>query len=176
MKQQKGATLLVVLIMLVLMTLAAGMSFNSGRIFSAIVGNQQAVQTNTAVAEAALEEVMSRTFFADSPTVPFGTSNQVSYDTNSDNVTDVTVTVASCMKSFTPATLPDPTVELGCISGEEQTKGIEGAGTTQACAEVIWELTATALDNVTEAKSVVVQGVRILQPVSSTTNAANYCQ
>jgi len=175
MKQQKGATLFVVLIMLVLMMLAAAMSFNAGRIFSAIVGNQQAVQTNTAVAQAALEEVISRTYFADSPALAFGSSNQKSYDINSDGAADVTVSVASCIKSFAPITITDPTTEPGCISGEEQNKGIEGAGTVQSCAEVIWELTATAQDSVTEAQSFVIQGVRVVQPLSATTNSANYC-
>ena len=180
MKQQKGATLLVVLILLVLMSLAATMSFNSGRIFSAIVGNQQSGQATTAVAHAALEEVMSRTFFAESPAspIPMGgntTSSTKSFDVNGDGTNDVTVTVASCIKNYAITTITDPTTEPGCISGEDQNKGIAGAGSAQSCADVIWELTATATDSVTEASTTVIQGVRIRQPINAATNTAHYC-
>ena len=60
MKYEKGATLLVVLIMLVLLTLAVGMSFNAGRINTAIIGNQQAVQSTTDAARVAINEVLEQ--------------------------------------------------------------------------------------------------------------------
>lgn len=179
MKKQQGATLFVVLIMLVLLTLAAGMSFNAGRINTAIIGNQQAVQGTTDAARIALDEVLSRPIFVQSPTVPFGSTNQRQYDINSDGNLDVTVTITqSCIKNFTILPkIDDPTAEdaKGCVSGEEQNKGIEGASSASTCADVIWELVADARDTVTEARTIAVQGVRVRQHVSATNNTANFC-
>lgn len=183
MKYEKGATLLVVLIMLVLLTLAVGMSFNAGRINTAIVGNQQAVQSTTDAARVAIDEVLSRPLFALSPSAPFGSENYKLYDTDSNGTlnqnTDIRVTITqSCIKNYTVLPkIEDPTAadSQGCVSGEEQTKGIEGAASAQSCADVIWELIADARDPVTEARTVATQGVRVRQATTATTNTANYC-
>lgn len=179
MKNQRGATLLVALIMLVLMTLAAVTSFNAGRNNSAIIGNQQAQQATTDTAKAAIEEVMSRTFFAESPTASFGTSNQKSYDINSDGNPDVTVTMTPkpCIRNYAILPVdPDDTASQGCVGGAQQTLGVEGAATSgTSCADVIWELTAVATDTVTEAKTTAIQGVRVRQDANAAVNTANYC-
>lgn len=179
MSNQRGATLLVALIMLVLMTLAAVMSFNVARSNSAIIGNQQAVQGTTNSAKEALEEALSHTYFADSPSAPFGNSATKTYDTNGDGTADVTVTMtpAPCVRLVTILPVdPTDTTSQGCVGGVLQNMGVEGAaqsGTT--CADVIWELTAAATDNVTEARTTAVQGVRVRQDVNAAVNAGKYC-
>lgn len=183
MKYEKGATLLVVLIMLVLLTLAVGMSFNAGRINTAIIGNQQAVQSTTDAARVAIDEVLSRPLFALSPSAPFGSGNEKLYDTDSNGTlnqnTDIKVTITqSCIKNYTVLPkIEDPTAadSQGCVIGEGQNKGTEGAASDQACADVIWELIADARDPVTEARTVATQGVRVRQLTVATTNTANYC-
>lgn len=183
MKYEKGATLLVVLIMLVLLTLAVGMSFNAGRINTAIVGNQQAVQSTTDAARVAIDEVLSRPLFALSPSAPFGSGNEKFYDTDSNGTlnqnTDIKVTITqSCIKNYTVLPkIEDPTAadSQGCVIGEGQNKGTEGAAADQKCADVIWELIADARDPVTEAQTVATQGVRVRQLTVATTNTANYC-
>ena len=183
MKYEKGATLLVVLIMLVLLTLAVGMSFNAGRINTAIIGNQQAMQLTTDAARVAIDEVLSRPLFALSPSAPFGSGNEKFYDTDSNGTlnqnTDIRVTITqSCIKNYTVLPkIEDPTAadSQGCVIGEGQNKGTEGAAADQKCADVIWELIADARDPVTEARTVATQGVRVRQLTAATTNTANYC-
>lgn len=179
MKQQRGATLLVALVVLLLMTMTAVMSFNISRTNTLIVGNQQARQQVNDTARAALDEVMSKTHFATSPSAPFGTSNSKSYDVDGNGSSDVTVvmTPAPCIKNYTILPVdPDDTTSQGCVGGQLQTMGVEGAATSGTlCADVIWELSAVATDSVTEASATAVQGVRIRQDANATINTANYC-
>lgn len=179
MKYQRGATLLVALVILVLMTMTAVLSFNLGRTNSVIVGNQQAQQQATDMARAALDDVISKTYFATSPAAPFGSSNSKGYDIDGNGSTDVTVLMspAPCIKNFTILPVdPDDTSAQGCVGSQQQTMGVEGAAASGTlCADVIWELTAVATDNVTEASTVAVQGVRIRQDANATINSANYC-
>ncbi|EKE18128.1 MAG: hypothetical protein ACD_10C00115G0002 [uncultured bacterium] len=179
MKNQRGATLLVALIMLVLMTLAVVMSFNAGRNNAAIIGNQQAQQATTDTARAALEEVISHTFFTDSPSTSFGTANDKGYDINSDSTPDITVamTPKPCIRNYTILPVdPDDTASQGCVSGAQQNLGVEGAAKSGAsCADVIWELTAVATDTVTEARTTAIQGVRVRQDANAVVNTANHC-
>lgn len=183
MKGQKGATLLVALILLVLMTLAAIMTFNLGRGNLLVVGNQQTQQVTAGVARAAIEEVISSDKFASSPSAPFGSSNSKSYDVNGDGTNDVTVTLTPqpCIKSYQIVGVDvTDTTSLGCVKGvDSENFGIEGASggasSTTDCADIIWEITAIAQDLATETTTTVVQGTRIRQDKTKTTNSANYC-
>jgi len=179
MNKQRGATLLVALIMLVLMMLAAVMSFKAGRTNSIIVGNQQAQQITTDVAKAALEEVASRSLFAESPTAAFGSTNQRSYDINADGKTDVTVTLTPkpCIKNYAILPVdPEDTTSQGCVGGAQQTFGVEGAASWgTSCADIVWEITAVASDAVTETTTTAIQGIRVRQDANATVNTANYC-
>lgn len=187
MNNQRGATLIVALIMLVLMTLAAITSFNLGRSNTLIIGNQQHVEEAESAAKAALEEVLSRTDFSQTPSAPFGTGNTKSYDVNSDGSNDITVTVGSsanaanprpCVKSYQilPAD-PSDTTALGCASNVQQNFGVAGAATWGAqCADIVWEVTAVAADETTQASVTAVQGIRVRQDANITTNSATYCQ
>lgn len=187
MQRQRGITLLIALIMLVLMTLAAITSFNLGRSNLMVVSNQQHRDEAEASAKAALEEVLSKTAFSETPTTPFGTSNTKSYDANGDGNDDITVKVgetgnsknpAPCIKNFTvlPAD-PSDTTSLGCASGVSQQFGIAGASTWGAqCADIIWEVTAIAEDSATEASVTAVMGIRIREDANKTVDSTKYCQ
>ncbi|HEX5539764.1 MAG TPA: hypothetical protein VFX01_08240, partial [Methylophilaceae bacterium] len=65
--RQTGATLLVGLIMLVLLTLVLITSFNISKTNLVIVGNMQHKNAVTAAAQQALEEAISTTRLTDSP-------------------------------------------------------------------------------------------------------------
>lgn len=179
MKRQRGATLLVALIMLVLMMLAAVMSFKAGRTNTLVVGNQQARQVTTETARAALEEVASRALFAESPAAVFGNSNVKNYDINGDGTADVKVELKPqpCIKNYTKVDVDlNDSTSYGCVGGAQQNFGVEGGaawGTT--CADVIWEVAAVATDAVTETSSTVAQGIRIRQDANAAVDAANYC-
>jgi hypothetical protein len=179
MNKQRGMTLLVALIMLVIMTLAAVLSFKLGRNNTLITGNQQARQATTDVAVAALEETISRPLFAQSPTASFGSSNEKSYDINADGTNDITVQLSPqpCIRSYVLLPVdPDDASAQGCIGGAQQSFGVEGGSSWGTnCADVIWEITAVATDQITEAQSIAVQGVRIRQDANATVNTANFC-
>lgn len=185
MKRQQGATLIVALIMLVLMTLAAVTSFNLGRGNLLIVANQQYRSEAEASAKAVLEEVLSHSYFSDNPAAPLGTSNTKTYDVNNDGSADVTVVVGvagsttnplPCIKSFTILSTAESEAS-GCAAGELQQFGISGATTkVTQCADIVWEITAVAEDQATQASVIAVQGVRAREDVNKTVNTANYCQ
>lgn len=179
MKHQRGATLLVALIMLFLMTMMVVMSFNAGRSNLAIVGNQQAVQSTTDAAKQAIEEVMSHTYFVDSPTAPFGNSDTKTYSIAGSSAANISVqmTPKPCVRHVTVLPVdPDDTTSQGCVGGAQQNLGVEGASSWgTSCADVIWELTAVATDSVTESKTTAIQGVRVRQDANTAVNSSNYC-
>lgn len=187
MTHERGTTLIVTLIMLILMTLAAVTAFNMGRGNLLVINNQQHRDEAKASAVAALEEVLSKTAFSDTPESPFGTTNSKSYDVNGDGNADISVKVGNtadsnnpkpCIKSFTvlPAD-PNDTTSLGCASGVQQQFGIEGANTWGAqCADIIWDVTAVAEDSATNAKVTAVMGIRVREDANKTVSTTNYCE
>lgn len=187
MRKQRGATLLIGLIMLVLMTLAAITAYNLGRGNLRVIGNQQHQIEAATSARSALEEIASNTYFSATPALPFGAGNTKSYDVNGDGVADVTVTVGAagsstnpppCVKSYQilPVDPNDPTAQ-GCASSVQQSFGVAGATTWGAqCADMVWEITAVATDNTTQASTTAVQGIRVRDDANKAVNTANYCQ
>ncbi|MGE5466458.1 MAG: hypothetical protein ACM3Y9_03445 [Ignavibacteria bacterium] len=178
-RSQRGATLLVGLIMLVLLTLLAITAFNLSRSNLKAVGNMQTHNEAVATAKSAIEEVLSKTDFSDNPAAAFGTGNIKSYDINGDTNADVTVTLVPqpCIKSYQilPADPSDPTSQ-GCAASVQQNYGVAGSTTWGSqCADIVWEVTAVATDNVTGATATVGQGIRVRQDASAAVNTTNYC-
>lgn len=180
--RQGGATLLIALIMLVLMTLLAVSSFNLGKSNLQIVGNMQTKAETSDSAKAAVEEVISKTTFTTTPSAALGASNSKTYDVNGDGAADVTVTLtpAPCIKKAqivknSQLDLSKAT-DLGCSSGVTQNLGISGAATGDSlCADTTWEITAVATDSVSSASSTNVQGVAVRVAADSGINTALYC-
>ncbi|HEX8963614.1 MAG TPA: hypothetical protein VF801_11480 [Rhodocyclaceae bacterium] len=176
---QRGATLLVGLIMLVLLTLIAVTGFNLSRSNLKAVGNMQTHNEVVATARSAVEEALSSSNFSNTPSAPLSGSNTKSYDINGDGTADVTVTMVPqpCVKSYQILPVdPNDTTALGCASSVQQNYGIAGSATWGAqCADILWELTASATDNVTGGKATVTQGVRVRQDANAAVNTANYC-
>lgn len=183
--RQRGVTLLVGLIMLVLMTLIAVTSFNLGKSGLQIVGNMQHRTESLESAKATLEEVISKTTFTSTPAAPLTgacASNAKCFDVNGDGSNDVTVTMSPqpCIKksqvvknSQLDLTKAD---DAGCATGATQNLGVAGAATGDSlCADTTWELTAVAADSVTQASVTAVQGVALRVAADSGTNAAYLC-
>lgn len=185
--KQRGMTLLVALIMLVVMTLAAVMSFNLGRSNALVVGNQQAQQITTAIARQAIDEVLSRDLFTKTPDIPFGVSNAKSYGINGGPGNDIQVAIGPTVAN---PSLPAPCIQrskrvevnlnddsITCASNAQQTSGIEGTQTSSStCADITWEITAQASDSVTESTAVVVQGVDVRQDINIALNSLYFCK
>ena len=137
---QKGAVLLVALIMLVVFTLMALSGVNSSTASLRIAGNMQAQTEVGAAAQQALEQVLDQTanfqFTSDSPP-----ASQV-------------VTVSSGGIDY------KVTVVLQCL-GARPVAGYSASFAVSAPSESFWDVRATALDPRSGASEVAHQGVRV---------------
>lgn len=170
---QRGMSLLVSLIMLLLITMIALTSFKLSKGSLQIAGNQQQRNQTSMATQGAIEQVISGVQFVETPEniipVPCeGLPNTVCSDVNGDGVTDVKVAMrSSCisvktikMKEFTAADFADQT-QQGCFVGREVT-GIEGAPNDDSqCANMLWNINAVGADEVKSTKYVIDQGTAI---------------
>lgn len=183
--KQRGSTLLVGLIMLVLMTLIAVTSFNLGKSNLQIVGNMQHRAESLVAAKATLEEVISKTTFTTAPSVALTggcATNSKCFDVNGDGTDDVTVALSPvpCIKKaqVVKNSQIDPTdpQDAGCSLGQTQNLGVAGAATGDSlCADTTWEITAVATDSATNASVTAVSGVAVRVSADSGTTAAFLC-
>lgn len=170
--RQRGITLVVALIMLVLLTLLALTSFNLGKSNLQVVSNMQQRDEGIAAAREVIEETISNTRFFASPNNvlanPCGAPNQRCVDTNGDGRPDVTVALTpppTCVKAQaiknTDLDLSN-SEDAGCSTGSAQNYGVKDAVTgNSACANSLWEINAVATDNDTRATVTVTQGVAV---------------
>jgi Tfp pilus assembly protein PilX len=172
-------TLLVSLIMLVLITLMAITAFKLGKSSLQIAGNQQERSQALAAAQSAIEQTISSTQFAVTPTnaIPnpcmttTGSSNTALPNTTcvddlGNGKPDITVTVApTCTSSqVVPVAALDYTNpnDAGCLVGAGQDFGVAGGTNNNSmCANMLWDVQATATDAINNAKYVVDQGTAV---------------
>jgi len=167
--RQRGATLLISLIMLVVLTLFAITAIRTGNIGLKIVGNQQAQKLMEAAAAQAVEQVVS---------------NLGNFDAASTILPSVSVAQSVCVNTtpganHPPAVLPvDATTPGACQSGTRvdvqpvrciSAKRQSGGSLTQPMAtyENTWEIVATVTDSLTGAKATYHQGMMIRMLASS---------
>lgn len=182
-QRQRGATLVVALIFLVLLTLFAISAFNSSSTNLRVVGNTQARQESVAAAQLAIENTISSTLFT---TNPEGVeANPVNVDIDQNGSFDYAVRMTpkpSCyrVKPIKNAEL-NPALEndRACMqSGVVNQAGLEIEGANlltdnSLCANTEWNLRAEVIDTRTSAKVAVNQGVgvRVI-----TADADTYCK
>jgi Tfp pilus assembly protein PilX len=174
-RRQRGATLVVSLIMLVLITLMAISSFTLGKSNLQIVGNMQQRQQAFAAAQSAVATVISSIRFTATPTdavlAPCTVANTICV-ANGDGVTheDVTVTVICDAIQPIPVSALDfsnPN-DAGCLVGQAQDTGVAGASNGNSmCSNSVWDVQASATDRVSGASSVIDQGVGVRVPASA---------
>ena len=155
-QQQRGAVLLVALIMLLLVTLMVVSSFNLTQTNLKVVQNMESRELAVHAASSALEEAISSTKIVSSPTALFnigcGASNSKCYDVNGDGFDDVTVAVS----------VPSCVVVVNIKNNDlllPQDADCFSPGVNSSCVNAVFELTATATDNLTGAQAVVTQAV-----------------
>lgn len=174
--RQSGATLLVAMIMLLLITLVVINTVNLGSSSVQTVSNMQSRNQATAAAEEALQEVISNKRFFETPSTVFTTACNGSYnakciDTNGDGTPDITVTLTpnpTCVQArvLTNADLnmsseDDP----NCATPPAQEAfGMAAPTNNSECARSVWEIQAQASDLVTQANMKVTQGVAVTVP------------
>jgi Tfp pilus assembly protein PilX len=176
-RRQRGATLIVSLIMLVLITLLAVSSFTLGKGNVQIVGNMQQRTQIVSAAEQAIGTTISNTQFTQTPTnfIPAPcnplVNNTICVGVNGDNANDISVLVTPTCDSILPITnlqaLNDPTL-FNCSIGAQQNTGQVGATNGNSlCAHSVWEVLASATDTLTGANAVIDEGVGVLVPATT---------
>lgn len=166
---QRGSTLIISLIMLIVLTLLVISAIRSGNTNLRIVGNIQMQEEALAAAQQALEQTISYNFTA----IP--TSSIVNVDINNDGTTDYTanVTVPVCLGS-TPLTNAAPNLPSACLSsGTATNTGIMSASGVAAttgqswCFSQQWDVRSSATSTSTGAAAAVHQGTTLNVPAGT---------
>ena len=163
---QRGSTLLMGLIMLVLLTLMGLASINSATSNLKVVGNMQYQQESLSAAQVAINKVLSKgSYFSDPGTAP--TSDTV--DMNGDGTADYTVALTQpCILSTRDILVSELSLtnadDLLCMSSSSlKNAGIMGQATGAAksdCANVTWRVTGSVNDSSTKAAVSLTQSAR----------------
>ena len=144
--KQRGSTLLVALVMLMLLTLIAFAAMNASTTSIQVVGNAQFREEANAAAQQAIEGVISNNFTVNPAssvvTVNVGGTNYVA-----------AVAVPKCISS-----MPISNDELD-TSNPEDMKCSHGNDSPPRCNKQMWEVNATVNDSDTGASTNVHQGV-----------------
>lgn len=152
MARQSGATLVVALIMLVMLTLFALSAIRTGNVGLRVVSNQQTQKLMEAAAQEAIEQVLSNLGNFD-PTTVVPASTTVA-QTVCVNGNPPVVTSGSCTSGTSVTISP-----ARCISSRRS----QYDSLTQPLAtyDNVWEIVATVTDSATGAKAVYHQGIKM---------------
>lgn len=144
---ERGTTLLMALIMLVVLTLMAISAMQSSTSNMQITGNVQFKREAVAAAQQAIEQVISSTAFTTAAPLP------VTIDMNQDGAPDYTVTFSPAPRcsTYTAVDLTQPGLPLECY-------GSMGP----LCYWTLWDVTAVVTDVETKASVIIHQGVRTI--------------
>jgi len=143
---QRGATLIIGLIMIVLITLIVVNAFNLSSSNLKSVGNMQVRDEALAAANQAIELVISSSF-TDAPV-----AQAINVDINKDGTTDYVVRIAqpTCIRAVPASSAAPSDVELGAAMSLASTWNTD------------WNVTATVTDVASGAVVQVHEGVRVL--------------
>jgi Tfp pilus assembly protein PilX len=178
---QRGAALIVSLIMLALIGMLVITSFKLGKSNLQIVGNMQQRSEALTAAQGAIESVISSTQFTATPSAaivtPCGTANTACADANGTPLTanpgnGITVTVAMTCEAIQPISNAALNLananDASCSVQSSQNFGVaDTAPNNSLCANSVWDAQATAVDAVTSAQYVVNEGVAVRVPVTN---------
>lgn len=175
-KSQQGATLIVTLIMLVVLTLFALSAINMSSTNLSIVGNMQAQIEAQAAGQQAIENILSSAANFLNPT-----AQSLNIDINNDGTTDYTANIdqPTCLSSkplINADLIPAPPATISakdqnCISSvQDPATGVfvaNASSTMSWCSDEKWEVTATVTDNRTGAAVKQHQGVSMRVPTGT---------
>jgi Tfp pilus assembly protein PilX len=180
--RQRGATMIVALIMLLLMTLVAVAALNMGKSSLQITGNLQGRDQELVTANAVNEQVISSTQFFNNPQGTLnvhGTwTNSRTVDVYGDHKTVLNVNVQPAPKCVVAQPIPLNSLvltnsnDLACSQGVQQNFGVAGAESgSSLCANSTWEIATQATDPVITGTASVVQGVSVRIPIAAEATA-----
>lgn len=168
---QRGATLLITLVMLVLLTLFAISAINMSSTNLNIVGNMQARMEAQAAGKQAIEQVLSSAANFLAPA-----AQTINVDINNDGATDYAADVdkPSCFSSKglknSDLDLTNPKDQVCSSSSQDPGTGVFIANAPSAqswCYDQKWEVSATVNDNRTGASAKQHQGVSLRVPAGT---------
>lgn len=182
--RQQGATLLVTLVMLIMLTLFAISAMNTSTDNMKMVGNMQERAEAFDAAQATVELAISTPQFATSPgnaiPNPCGVANTTCTDVNGDGINDLQTTltpqpacVAGRAIKVSELVITGPTSEdVACTKMQQQgTFAVAGASDqgNSACANTVWNITAHTIranttPDTTDISSAVTQGIGVRVP------------
>ncbi len=177
-RRQRGATIIVALIMLLLMTLVAVSTLNMGKSSLQITGNLQGRNQELVTANAVNEQVISSTQFFNNPNGTLNVGgvwmNTETVDVYGDGKTVLNVNVQPAPKCLVSQPIPLTSLvlsnpdDLACSQGQQQNFGVAGADSgTSLCANSTWEVTTQASDPIITGAASVVQGVAVRIPIAA---------
>ena len=157
--RQGGATLLIVMIILIMLTLFAVSALNTGNINLKVVGNMQTRAEAGDISQAAIDQTVSTPAFIDSPANavpnPCGAPNTLCTDINQDGASDYTTKLVpnpACVQArvikLNELHIALGSDDLACVQAQQQgTFGIQGATGSgdSLCGQSVWEITAQTL-------------------------------
>ncbi len=169
---QRGVTLFVALVLLVMVTLLAVSSFRVSNTNLKVIASMQGKGEAVAAANAALEEIISSAAFAEDPAAVAAAPHIVDLTGTGRDEFDIKLTpVPVCLKAR-----PTNPAELDIAKpADRPCFGSALVGQAQlatSCAETIWEVNAVAKDTVTGAETTVRQGLSMR---TSATEALSSC-
>ncbi|MBS1154209.1 MAG: hypothetical protein H6R07_133 [Proteobacteria bacterium] len=184
--RQKGFTLVMGMIMLVLLTLMAVAAFHLGANQTIIVANAQHKNEGVDAAQQAIDTVINSSNFTQNPAAAIaigncsdGGANKMCVDSNGDGANDFTVTLTPAPACVAAAPIPAANLDfakaddLACATETQQAFGVSGATVTgdSLCANSTWEVNAQAVDSATNTAVNVTQGVAVrIAATDMTTN------
>jgi Tfp pilus assembly protein PilX len=182
-RKQRGATLVVALIMLVLITLFALSSMKTATTSLIVTGNMQAKSEALNAAQETIEAVISTPQFIASPANavinPCAGPNTLCTDVTGDGAPEYMTTLVPQPVCVSAKPLKNDALnlanldDLGCAAGQQQQFGVAGAVTGNSlCASSVWEISAQAQGLNSGASVVVRQGVGVR---ISTDDAGSAC-
>lgn len=166
---QRGSTLVVALIFLVLLSIFAINAFNSSSTNVRVVGNMQSRQEAVSAAQLGIEQVISSTTFATAPAVVAATPLSVDIDQN--GTVDYTVAVSPAPSCFRVHPIKNNELDWqiaadrDCITSGSATN--TGINTSEAglssddslCSNTEWNIRTVATDASTGTQVALNQGV-----------------
>ena len=177
---QRGATLLIALIMLAAMALLAVFAFNSSTLNLRVVGNSQIRQEALAAVQAAIESTISTPTFITNPTAVAALPIAVTIAGAS-----YSVTLSPAPKCYRYRVIPTAELDLAppvfkdksCLGAVQTDFGTDndsasGNTTDSICANTEWNVRATVTDASSKASVTINQGIAAR---ALTTDAATYC-
>ena len=179
---QRGATLIIALIMLVALAMLSLWSFNAGTMTLRVVGNSQTRQEVVSAAQAATELTLSTPLFTQDPLAV--AAGAIPIDIDGDAQPDYQARLTPAPACYRVRVLKvnelDPSSEgdRACLgSSTVQNPGIETAGAAPAtgdslCADSEWNVRSVVSDARTRATAAVNQGIAVR---SLTTDTASAC-